>query len=1415
MSESDREDDETTERQVRRSAQRASAALTLPSRGGVDHTDALDTGDLVDADALRSGLSITANPALSAFSVAPVRGERIGEGRRFEIVEKLGQGGMGHVFRAVDSNLDRPVAIKFILQSHGMPLEQLATLLKREAKATAKLNHENIVAIHDMDAYNGMPFLVMELLDGQSLDVMIERIPLSPLRATRVMAQVARGLMHAHANGIVHRDLKPSNVFILRDGRAKILDFGISRFERPLPALVPTDIAPTITGVGTPAFMAPEQWRSGPQDGRTDIWAAGVMFYQMLTGQLPYRVPELLRFKMNSRVRSVAPSARLLVPGLPEEADRIIATALNEEPEGRYQVAGEFYEALRELERVLAGHAVDSETVSGGAPLVERRPMTLLACALEGLEALELDDIVEADQRFYQLCADAVKRCGGSPGTPIGGRFFCCFGHPAVTETDAQRAVRAALEIAQAVRGSPELVSQGLSFRIGIHSGIVGLPNVPAAGAGVPAMQGNVPNLALRLCEHAGTNRVVMSQATFDLTSGLFHSERQADGAHWAGPRDTPVYEVLRELESGSRFEQAFAARTTPFVGRDAELRVLKQLWEEAKDGRGQVLVVSGDAGIGKSRLVQQLKEQVIDEQNVRLTCQCRPHYKNSALHPVIELVLRSMGIRRDDPPELKLEKAEQSLNEFGFSLAENLPLFASFLSIPLDARGPSDGSQPAHVVYAPLALSPEQQKLKTLEGLVSMLLRMALTRPTLFIVEDMHWVDHSTVEFLNALIDLVPATRLLVVLTCRPEFRAPWSARRHLHHLKLDRLSSAFTASMITRVSKERELPAEMIRQLVATTDGVPLFVEELTRMVLDSWHPTSDSWTNTPLAIPGTLHELLLARLDRLRGLGKDVAQLAAVLGRDFHYQLVRHVSTFDEMSLQQGLDLLVAAGLLHHQGKPPDAKYMFKHALIQQAAYQSLVKSERQRHHRRTAQVLTEVFSETIELEPELLAYHHAEAGNTSEAATFWEKAGQRATQRSALVEAIDHYTKARESLRALPASPERDRRELSLLLAVGSPLMSVHGYAAPEVEKTYARARELARSAGGQGELFPAMQGLWQFYYVRGMLPTSRALGEQLLEIAEEAGSSTFLLLAHRCVASSAFLQGDFESCRVHTDAGLRIYDPREHGTLAALRTGHDPGVAHGVYRAWTLWMLGFADQSADCVDRMIRLAERLEHPLTMAYALCFAALMRNHRGDHEIAKHLAEEALVITTENCFALWSAWARMQQGWALASLGNIERGIPLMREGLEGWKNTGARVGFTFFPVTLAEMCLHAGRLDDTEQLLDEALPMVQNNDEHFYEAELCRLKGELCLARRDDALVAEADAHFRRGIEVAREQRALSWELRCTMSRSRYLAAAGDGAAALSGLEAVCARFSEGFETADLRAAHEQIATLRARA
>ena len=1366
----------------------------------IRRTEPLPRSAPSDAATSLSGPGDPVAPAGEPAGYSPMPGERLGDTDRFEIVEKLGAGGMGHVFRAIDRHLDRTVAIKFILQNGRLPIDQLVAMLRGEALTTAKLNHENIVAIFDMDANRGMPFLVMELLDGQSLDVMLERSRIDPLRAVQIMTQVARGLSHAHTQGIIHRDLKPSNVFVLRNGRPKILDFGIAVLASAVGTGQPSETGRGVMRWGTPSFMAPEQLRGDPQDARVDIWAAGVMLYQMLTGRLPFTIPELLeRYQTLTRTHQLAPSVRLLVPALPDEADRLVATALSEDPQGRFQTARELMEALRELESVMAGRSSDARAASS-AKQIERRPLTLLACHLNSSDQLDVEDDVDAEQRvFYEAAADAVKRAEGSIGMPFGGTFVCCFGYPAAKGTDARRAVWAALQIAQAMREHAQKSGTAANFTIAVHSGLVALPSRPSPGQSIPAMSGHVPNLAGKLAETAPRGTIVTSQATFELTRHFFQTQplTATDGGEKSA---TAVYQVLGELEGAGHFEHADAPQLTPFVGRDAERSELRRLWDETKQGRGGLAVVTGDPGIGKSRLVQTLKDTVIEEHNIRLTCQCRPHFKNGALHPIIELILRSMNIRRTDSAAEKLHKLEINLTSLAFAPRDAVPLFAALLSIPFE---------PA---YAPLGLPPEQQKMKTLEGLVSMLLATAQNRPTLFIIEDMHWADHSTIEFLTALIDRLPSSRVLVVLTSRPEFHVPWSARAHLHQMALDRLSPVNTLSMIEHASKDRGLSPEIVDRLVATTDGVPLFVEELTRMIVESRQPADPEQTS----IPGTLQELLLAKLDLLRPIGKQVAQVASILGRDFHYELLRYVSPFDEMSLQEGLEILANADILHSQGDPPDSRYVFKHALIQQAAYQSLMKSDRQRHHRRAAEVLSDVFTETAEEQPELLAHHHSEAGNQTQAIAFWEKAGQRAAARSAMVEAINQYTRAREALKAEPEGPERDRRELALLLALGSPLMSVRGYANPEVESTYARARELARAAGGHAEIFPAMQGLWQFYYVRGMLPASRELGRQLLEIARESGSSTFLLLAHRSVASSAFLQGDYETCRTHTQAGIAIYNLDEHRSLA-LRAGQDPGVAHGVYLAWSLWMLGYPDQSLARVTEAVELAKRLDHPMTIAYALCFQALMRNHRGDHAEAERCSAAALDITTPNRFSLWTAWAQMQRGWALSGMGDFERGIPLMIEGLDGWKSTGARVGFTFFPVTLAEIYLHTGQYAEAARLLDEAAPMIANNDEHFFEPELLRLKGELALALgQDDASAAEARGHFNRGIEVARALSGRSWQLRLATSRARLEAARGSAelGQATDALRHAYGWFTEGFETADLRAARAELERLAAR-
>jgi class 3 adenylate cyclase len=666
---------------------------------------------------------------------------------------------------------------------------------------------------------------------------------------------------------------------------------------------------------------------------------------------------------------------------------------------------------------------------SRGAREAERRQLTVMFCDLVGSTALsaQLDpeELREVVRAYQESCTEVIQRYGGQIAQHLGDGLLVYFGYPAAHEDDAHRAIRVGLDMLTALHDLNQRLRHPLQVRIGIHTGLVVIGEI---GSGVKReilALGETPNLAARLQALAEPDTVVISAATQRLTAGLF--THRSLGLHEPKGLTTPlaVYQILGESGAQSRFDVAVQAGLTPLVGRDEELALLRRRWEQATEGEGQVVLLSGEAGIGKSRLVQELKDHVAHDNAVRIEFRCSPYHHNSAFYPLIEHVQQVLHFAPSDTPHAKLQKLEQTLARYRFPQRDTVPLLAALLSLPHPETVP------------PLTLTPQQQKQKTLDALLHWLFEEAERAPVYTVWEDLHWADPSTLEFLALCLDQVPTARMLMLLTFRPEFTPAWASRSHVSHLVLSRLGRKQTSAIVAQLTGGKALPADVLHQIVAKTDGVPLFVEELTKMVVEA---ETDGGTRRavplPLGIPSTLQDALMARLDRL-GSAKEVAQQGAVVGRELPYELLSAVSALPEAALQQELTKLVEAELLYQRGRPPQATYLFKHALVQESAYQSLLKSKRQQYHHQIAQVFEARFPETTETQPELVAHHYTEAGLGAQAIAYWQRAGERAVQRSANAEAITHLTKGLELLTALPDTPERSRQELTLRTALGLP------------------------------------------------------------------------------------------------------------------------------------------------------------------------------------------------------------------------------------------------------------------------------------------------------------------------------------------------------------------------------------------
>jgi predicted ATPase len=949
-----------------------------------------------------------------------------------------------------------------------------------------------------------------------------------------------------------------------------------------------------------------------------------------------------------------------------------------------------------------------------------------------------------------------------------------------------------------------------VAVRLGVHTGLVVMGDVGAGAHHEPLALGETPNIAARLQHLAAPNTLVISAATQQLVAGYFRCK--ALGTHTLPGLAQPleVYRVLGVSGAQSRLEVAATHGLTPLVGREQEVGLLVACWTRVTEGMGQVVILGGESGIGKSRLVQVLKEHVASEGHLWLECQGSPYYQHTVLYPLTELLARRLlHVEHEATAAQKVQQLEMFLIQQGLAPAETVPLFAPLLSLPLPAT------------YAPVQVSPEQQRQQTLHALLGLLLRLAAEQPLLLVMEDLHWVDPSTLEWLSLLVDQGPTARILALCTCRPDFRPPWTGRSHLTQLTLARLPQRQATELTHRVAHGKALPAEVVAQIVAKTDGVPLFVEELTKTVLESGLllEQEDHYALTgslpPLAIPVTLHDSLLARLDRLGG-AKGLAQLGATLGHEFSYTLLHAVAPWDEETIRRELQQLVMAELLYQRGLPPQATYIFKHALIQEVAYQSLLKRTRQQYHQHIAQVLEAQFPEIVETQPELLAYHYTEASVTEQAVGYWQWAGQRAIERSANLEAIQHLTKGLALLATLPETPARVRQELDLQIALGMALMTTRGYAAPEVEQTYTRARALCTQVGETPQLFPTLRGLWRSYSSRGALSMARALGEQIVQLAERTADPMHCLEAHDTLGDTLFYLGDYTAARTHLEQGIALIDPTTQRTQA-LWQGMASGVRCLIIAANTLWCLGYPSQAVQRSQEALALAQEIAHPFSLLMARQWAASLHYRLREAYAVQVQAEALLNAAIVQQFALLLGHGIFYRGWALVMQGQEETSLAQLHQGMAAILATEQTVSRPFCLILLAEVAGHTGQVAEGRRWLAEALVALEAIGRGDLLAEAYRLQGELLLQSRVQnpesevlpsdigphrTLDVEAEACFQQALAVARRQQAKSWELRAATSLARLWRQQGKRIKAYDLLAPVYGWFTEGFDTADLQ-------------
>jgi class 3 adenylate cyclase/tetratricopeptide (TPR) repeat protein len=1036
------------------------------------------------------------------------------------------------------------------------------------------------------------------------------------------------------------------------------------------------------------------------------------------------------------------------------------------------------------------------ETQPQGA--AERRQVTVMFSDMVGSTALSArmdpEDLREIISAYQKCVTQIVRRFDGFIAKFMGDGVLVYFGYPGAHEDDAERAVRAALELIIAVAALKTLAP--LQTRVGIATGLVVVGDLIGSGEGQErGIVGETPNLAARLQGVAEPNMAVIAESTRRLLGRLFDLEDLGAKELKGIPGLVPAWAVLRANTVETRFE-ALHAVATSLVGREEEFEVLKRRWQSAKAGQGRVVALAAEAGIGKSRLVVAFADLLRSEPHTKLQYFCSSHGQHSALFPVIAGLERAAGFEYSDTPDAKCNKLATLIRAHS-DVAEDVVLITELLSLPLPNGDTS-------VNY-----SPQRKKEKTLDALVRHLAGLTKRQPVLLIFEDIHWIDPTSRELLDLTIQRIEQLPIMAIATFRPEFQSPWASRSHVTTLTLVRLALEDSAALVRQIERDNvPLPEDVVQEIVARSDGVPLFLEEVTRAVLEAARAdASCGKTGLPIqakldrAVPATLHASLIARLDRIGSTAKEIAQVGAAIGREFSYQLLAATSQRSPSHLQQALTRLVETGLIFQHGTPPEATFLFKHALVQDAAYSTLLRGARRDLHARIANALLAV-SHTESVVPEIIALHMQSAERAAEAIVYWRKAGEQSIRRANNREAVTHFRRALSLLEEQSQTSERWRTELAILSQLGPALMSVHGWAAADVGEIVERATEVGRRLESSQEIAPSIANLWLFHYASGRLDAAEKVSDDLLRIARDLNSPEVLLQAHHTAWPVRWGRGALTDAVGHINAGLALYDEEHHAHHRFLYLGHDPAVCGLAIASQLYSALGYPTQAVDSGDRALALARRLNHEPTLVHGLWLVVESQMTRRDVAGVTANTTELLKLTEQYGLPQQRAMGLVYRGWALASSGNEREGLALAEEGVTLLERSGARVFLSRTYGVIAEVHLIAGRYADGLRQVEKALHIASDIGESFYLPRLFQLRAKLMEA--SGQVDETTEASLRRSLELAVLQGAKALELRAAVGLSGLWSRQGKGDQARQLLRPICDWFTEGHDSSDFREA-----------